>query len=113
MFRGKRQTYLGGEGGLFSSSTTLGVAPMAAITPVIAGALKKIHISKNMFSLQDRWMDDLQFYILFNSITAISGQWADDNERLCAIEPHMVEKILPQAELKPGTARSVGQLLTH
>ena len=27
------------------------------------------------------WMD-LQFYILFNSISVISGRWADDNERL-------------------------------
>ena len=33
------------------------------------------------------WMDDLQFYVLFNSISVISGQWADDNERLCALEP--------------------------
>ena len=29
-------------------------------------------------------MDDLQFYILFNSISVISGQCLDDNERLCA-----------------------------
>ena len=33
------------------------------------------------------WMDDLPFYVLFNSISVISGQWADDNERLCAMEP--------------------------
>ena len=32
-------------------------------------------------------MDDLQFYILFNSISVISGLRADDNERLCAMEP--------------------------
>ena len=31
---------------------------------------------------KDGWMDDLQFYILFNSISVISGRWADDNERL-------------------------------
>ena len=31
-------------------------------------------------------MDDLQFYILFNSISVISGHLADDNERLCAME---------------------------
>ena len=30
-------------------------------------------------------MDDLRFYILFNSISVISGRWADDNERLCAM----------------------------
>ena len=32
-------------------------------------------------------IDDLQFYVLFNSISVISGGWADDNERLCAMEP--------------------------
>ena len=32
-------------------------------------------------------MDDLRFYVLFNSISVISGRWADDNERLCAMEP--------------------------
>ena len=30
---------------------------------------------------------DLRFYILFNSISVISGRWAGDNERLCAMEP--------------------------
>ena len=34
-------------------------------------------------------MDDLRFYVLFNSISVISGRWADDNERLCAIEPRL------------------------
>ena len=44
-----------------------------------------------------------------NSILVISGRWASDNERLCAI----CAKISPQAWLEPGTARSVGQRLTH
>ena len=35
----------------------------------------------------DGWMDDLQFYILCNSISVISGQQADDNEMLCAMGP--------------------------
>ena len=34
----------------------------------------------------DRWMNDLQFYVLFNSISVISGRCLDDNERLCAME---------------------------
>ena len=34
-------------------------------------------------------MDDLQFYVLFNSISVILGQWTDDNERLCAMEPSL------------------------
>ena len=33
------------------------------------------------------WMDNLQFYVLFNSISVISGWWQVDNERLCAVEP--------------------------
>ena len=35
-------------------------------------------------------MDDLRFYVLFNSISVISGRWADDNERLCAMEPRFL-----------------------
>ena len=27
-----------------------------------------------------------RFYVLFNSISVISGRWFDDNERLCAME---------------------------
>ena len=32
------------------------------------------------------WMDDLQFYVLFNSISVILRRWDVDNERLCAME---------------------------
>ena len=35
---------------------------------------------------RNRWMDDLRFYVLFNSISVISGRCIDDNERLCAME---------------------------
>ena len=34
----------------------------------------------------DGWMDDLQFYVLFNSISVISGQLAVDHERQCAMD---------------------------
>ena len=34
-------------------------------------------------------MDDLRFYILFNSISVISGGWVADNDRLCAVESHL------------------------
>ena len=33
-----------------------------------------------------RWMDDLRFYVLFKSISVISGRCLDDNERLYAME---------------------------
>ena len=38
--------------------------------------------------VMDEWMDDLRFYILFNSISVTSGGWVDNNERLCAMAPH-------------------------
>ena len=59
-------------------------------------------------------MDNLQFYVLFNSISVISGLWACDNERLCALERCLqLKRSLPQAELESRTARSVGQGLTY
>ena len=36
--------------------------------------------------LGNGWMDDLRFYVLFNSISVISGRCIDVNERLCAME---------------------------
>ena len=36
--------------------------------------------------LMDEWMDDLRFYVLFNSISVISGRCEIDNGRLCAME---------------------------
>ena len=43
--------------------------------------LSKLSISYWKF----KWMmDDLQFDVLFNSISNISGRWTDDNERLFA-----------------------------
>ena len=37
--------------------------------------------------LADGWMlDDLRFYVLFNSISVISGRCLDNNETLCAME---------------------------
>ena len=43
------------------------------------------------------------------------ARWADDNEikAVCNETPFMVEKISPQAGLKLGATRSVGQRLTH
>ena len=37
----------------------------------------------------DGWMDDLRFYVLFNSISVISGRLTKDDERLCAKEPRL------------------------
>ena len=54
------------------------------------------------FEWIDGWMYDLQFYILFNSISVISGQWADGIERLYAMEPCLrFKRSLPQVGLEP------------
>ena len=48
-------------------------------------------------------MDDLQFYVLFNSISVISGRCLPDNERLCNGTPFTIEKVSPgvRIELSP------------
>ena len=46
-------------------------------------------------------MDDSRFYVLFNSVSVISGRCLDENERLCAMELRLryeINVILP-AEL--------------
>ena len=47
---------------------------------------KNIIISLHFTTFCRWWMDDLWFYVLFNSISVISGRCLDDNERLCAME---------------------------
>ena len=58
-------------------------------------------------------MDDLPFYVLFSSISVISGRCLDYNERMCAMEPcSRLEGYSPKAEHEPG-ASSIGKLLTY
>ena len=48
-------------------------------------------------------MGDMRFYVLFNSVSVTSGRWEDDNERLCAMEPHLrKERFPPRAVIEPG-----------
>ena len=55
-------------------------------------------------------MNDLRFYLLLNSISVISGRRLGNIERLCAMEPRLrLKKSLPQALLKPRTAKSADQ----
>ena len=64
--------------------------------------------------MKDGWLDDLRFYVLFNSISVISGRWAGDNERLCAMEPRLrLRRSRLRWGIELGTARSVYQRLTH
>ena len=34
----------------------------------------------------DGWMNELGFYVPFNSILVISGRWKSEYERLCAMK---------------------------
>ena len=48
-------------------------------------------------------MDELQFYVLFNSISVIPGRYLDDNERLCALNfLFTFEKISPRMRIELG-----------
>ena len=60
------------------------------------------------------------FYILINSISVTPGQWqageggGADNERLCAIEPHLpLERFPSPVGLEPRTAISARQHFTY
>ena len=37
----------------------------------------------------DGWLNDRRFYVLFKSSSVMVGRWADDNERLYAMESHV------------------------
>ena len=51
--------------------------------------------------IEDGWMNDLRFYILFNSVSVISGRWEVDNERLCAMELHLwLRRFRPRARIE-------------
>ena len=57
----------------------------------------------------DGWMDNLQVYAHFNSVSDISGPWLDDNERLSIMESSLRLKRFPSpVGLDPGTAISAG-----
>ena len=52
--------------------------------------------STNFILKNYRWRDDLQLHDSFNSISVMLSQWKDDNDRLCAMEPHYkLKRILP------------------
>ena len=65
-----------------------------------------------MINAITRWMDDLRFYvllnILLNSISVISGQWADNNEWLCAVEPRLqLRRFRLERGSNPGLLRGL------
>ena len=53
-------------------------------------------------------------YFLFKRISVISGPWVVDNERLCAMKPHLwTIRSLPEAGLGQSSPRSVPQILVY
>ena len=63
--------------------------------------------------MRDEWMDDMRFYVLFNSVSVISGRCMDDNERLCAMELRLRLRRYTSSEDRTRFTRSIGQRLTH
>ena len=59
------------------------------------------------------WMDDMRFYVLFNSVSVISGRWEVDNDWLCAMELCLRLRRFCLGGDRTGSTRSVGQRLTH
>ena len=45
------------------------------------------------------WMDGLRFYVLLITILVISGRWAGDNERMCAMAQSLVEDGAPYGSI--------------
>ena len=56
-------------------------------------------------------MNDLLFYILFNSISVIARRLEGDNERLCCAVEKMkkLQRFPPMGWLKPETPTSLGR----
>ena len=49
-------------------------------------------------------MDELGFYVPFNSISVILGRWKGEHEMLCAMKRRLdSEKISPPAGFEPAT----------
>ena len=65
-------------------------------------------------NVKNGWMGVLQFYVLFNSVTVISGRWEVGNESLCAVELRLrLRRFRLERGSNSGTASSVGQRLTN
>ena len=47
------------------------------------------------------WMDDLRFYVLFNSISVLSGRCLEEKS-VCNATPFKIEKISPRKRIELG-----------
>ena len=61
--------------------------PVALFLSASISGITEICLRCSSFcATMDAWMDDLRFYVLFNSISVISERCLDENGRLCAME---------------------------
>ena len=60
----------------------------------------------------DGWLDDLRFYVLFNSISVISGRWRMIMKGCVQWNPFYGGDFASSKD-RTGIVRSVGQQLTH
>ena len=71
------------------------------------GSGTEIHIPNLCFvemSVNYKWIDNLGFYLFFNSISVISGRWEGDNKKQCAIEYLLqIKRSLLHTGLEPGS----------
>ena len=64
-------------------------------------------IFKRLISIIKSLDDELRFYVPFNCISVISGQWKGKHERPCAMKCRLAsERISPSAGFEPETLRS-------
>ena len=81
---------------------------------VVSGCLTIMHKLESSAFETKPFIDGWMTCVLFYSISIISGQWAGDNEMLCAMEPRLrLKRYLSQMGLEPGTARSTGHRLSY
>ena len=73
---------------LLSAATSQGRSHSGQYIVMIRVRMRAISVVVNSKQSAGR-MNGLRFYGLFNSTSVISGQWKGDNEKLCAIEPHL------------------------
>ena len=61
-------------------------------------------IFKRLLSIIKSLDDELRFYVPFNRISVISGQWMGKYERPCAMKRRLAsERISPSAGFEPET----------
>ena len=64
---------------------------MSSSTPQHASYALNLNTYMGVWQIEvkDWWMDILRLYVIFISISGISGRRKSDNERLCAVESRL------------------------